>query len=303
MALLPAARFRPALTSFHLGRERLTYAGRTRERTIGASDGRGVGMPAGRRTAWAAMGTLVLAGLAAPALAADDDLQHRVEARLAAAGLEGQADIHVAVDGGVVKLTGLAVSYLDYRKAERAARRESHSVENLVRVVPEVRRTDGMIRDDAEAEVLGWERYGAYDAVGVEVKDGVVLLRGWVDNPSKKDEIEERVSHLEGIRDVHNDLRVQGFSSLDRRLLREIHSRIYADPLFERWAGDNDPPVRVYVSRGRVTLAGTVPTTVEKVAAFAIARGTMAFSVSNQLQIEGEARREEDSKKKKEDES
>ena len=261
-------------------------------------------MPAGRR-AWTAIATaLVLAaGLAAPALADDADLQRRVEARLASAGLEQKADIHVNVDGGVVKLTGLAISYLDYRKADRAARKESRSVENLVRVMPEVRRSDGMIHDDAFGEVLGWERYGPYDAVGVDVKDGVILLRGWVDSPSKKDEIEERLSHLEGIRDVHNDLRVQGFSSLDRRLLQEIHDRIYADPLFERWAGDNDPPVRVYVSRGRVTLAGTVPTTVEKAAAFSIARQTMAFSVDNRLQVEGEARREEDSKKKKEDES
>ena len=258
-------------------------------------------MPAGRRP-WAAMGAVVLAGgLAAPVIADDADLQHRVEARLASAGLEQKADIHVAVDSGVVKLTGLAVSYLDFRKADRAARKESRSVENLLRVVPEVRRSDGMIHDDAESEVLGWERYGPYDAVGVEVNDGVVLLRGWVENPSKKDEIEERLSHLEGIRDVHNDLRVQGFSSLDRRLLQEIHGRIYADPMFERWAGDNDPPVRVYVYRGRVTLAGTVPTNVEKAAAFAIARQAMAFSVSNQLQVEGEARREEDSKKKKDE--
>ncbi len=261
-------------------------------------------MPAERWTAWAATGTLVLAGgLAGPALADDASLQRRVEARLASAGLEQSADIHVAVDEGVVKLTGLAVSYLDYRKADHAARKEWRSVENLVRVIPEVRRTDGMIHDDAEGEVLGWERYGPFDAVGVDVKDGVVLLRGWVDNPSKKDEIEERLSHLEGIRDVHNDLRVQGFSSLDRQLLQQIHGRIYADPLFERWAGDNDPPVRVYVSRGRVTLAGTVATTVEKTAAFAIARSSQAFSVTNQLQVEGEARREEDSKKKKQDES
>ncbi len=256
-------------------------------------------MPGSRRTAWAATVAAVLAGgLAAPALAGDDDLQHRVEARLASAGLEQTADIHVVVDSGVVKLTGLAVSYLDFRKADRAARRESRSVQNLVRVVPEVRRSDGMIHDDAESEVLGWERYGPYDAVGVDVKDGVILLRGWVDSPSKKDEIEDRLSHLEGIRDVHNDLRVQGFSSLDRRLLQQIYSRIYADPLFERWAGDNDPPVRVFVSRGRVTLAGTVGSRVEKFAAAAIARGSLAFSVEDRLQVEGEARREEDSKKK-----
>ena len=90
-------------------------------------------------------------------------------------------------------------------------------------------------------------RYGAFDAVAVDVEDGVVKLRGWVDNPYKKEEIEELLAQVDGLRDVHNDLRVQGFSSGDRQLRREIFRRIYRDPMFERWANMPDPPVRVFV--------------------------------------------------------
>ncbi len=83
----------------------------------------------------------------------------------------------------------------------------------------------------------------------------------------------------------------------DVSLRREIHQKIYSDPLFERWAGLPDPPVRVFVSRGRVTLAGTVDSKVEQTVAGLIARGTLAFTVDNQVRVEGDAARKEDRKK------
>ena len=104
--------------------------------------------------------------------------------------------------------------------------------------------------------------------------------------PSKRDEIEERLARVDAIRDVHNDLRVQGFSQGDVRLRLEIHGKIYSDPLFERWAGLPDPPVRVFVERGRATLVGTVGSDVERVVAGMLARGTLAFAVNNQVKVE-----------------
>jgi osmotically-inducible protein OsmY len=224
-------------------------------------------------------------------------LQARIEKRLAKAGFSQRADIKVEVESGVARLSGITLRYLDMREAERLARKEAKSVVNLLRVVPEVPRPDREIKADAERAVLRWERYGPFDAVGIEVTDGVVRLNGWVDNPVKRDEIEERLARVDAVRDVHNDLRLQGFSSQDVSLRYQIHDRIYSDPLFERWASLPDPPVRVFVYRGRVTLAGTVGSTLEKTAAGMLARGTLAFTVDNQLQIEGEAARKEDRRK------
>jgi osmotically-inducible protein OsmY len=247
------------------------------------------------------LGTAV-ALLAAPALASSDaDLRRRIEERLARAGFEAKADIRVGVEQGVARLSGLAVRYADAREADRLARKETSRVVNLIRVVPEERRTDKAIHDDAETAVLRWARYGAFDAVGITVHDGVVRLTGWVETPFKRDEIEDRVARVEGITDVHVDLRVQGFSQSDVRLRREIFDRIYTDPLFERYAGQlHDPPVRVFVSRGRVTLAGRVSSSVEQAAVGHIARGTLAFSVNNQVQVESEAGRKEDRRKETE---
>ena len=236
--------------------------------------------------------------LAAPAFAATDvELQRRIEARLAKAGFEQRADIEVEVESGVARLTGITLAYADLREAERLARKDVKSVVNLLRVVPEEPRSDKAIRTDAERAVLRWERYGPFDAVGIEVEEGVVRLSGWVETPFKRDEIEERLARVDAIRDVHNDLRVQGFSQGDVRLRLEIHGKIYADPLFERWAGLPDPPVRVFVERGRATLAGTVGSDLERVAVGMLARGTLAFTVNNEVKVQDDAAREEDRKK------
>ncbi len=244
----------------------------------------------------------MVAGLAAllatPAFAASDaDLQSRIEKRLAKAGLEQKADIQVEVESGVARLTGITLRYLDLREAERLARKDAKRVVNLLRVVPEQPRSDKEIRADAERAVLRWERYGPFDAVAIDVADGVVRLTGWVESPFKRDEIEERLARVDAIRDVLNDLRVQGFSQGDVRLRREIYAKIYSDPLFERWTGLPDPPVRVFVDRGRVTLAGTVGSEVEQVAVGMLARGTLAFTVNNQVKVEGDGAREEERKK------
>ena len=245
----------------------------------------------------------VLVGLAASLLAgsavagSDADLQRKIEKRLARAGFAQRADIQVSVESGVARLSGIALRYLDLREAERLARKDAKSVVNLLRVVPEVPRSDKAIRTDAENAVLRWERYGPFDAVGIDVTDGVVRLTGWVEDPYKRAQIEERLARVDAIRDVHNDLHVQGFSAGDVSLRREIHEKIYSDPLFERWAGLLDQPVRVFVNRGRVTLAGKVSSPVEQTAAGLIARGTLAFRVDNELQVEGDAARKEDHKK------
>jgi osmotically-inducible protein OsmY len=246
--------------------------------------------------------TAVLVGLAAllaaPAFAASDaDLERRIEARLAKAGFERRADVQVEVESGVARLSGITLRYADLREAERLTRKDARSVVNLLRVVPEEPRSDKAIRTDAQSAVVRWERYGPFDAVGIDGAEGVVRLSGWVETPGKRDEIEERLARVDAIRDVHNDLRVQGFSQGDVRLRREIHQKIYRDPLFERWAGLPDPPVRVFVERGRVTLAGTVGSAVEQVAVGMLARGTLAFTVNNQVKVEDDAVRKEDRKK------
>jgi osmotically-inducible protein OsmY len=234
---------------------------------------------------------VLLAALAAPAWGASDaQLARRIEGRLVKAGFDQRGDVRVDVESGVARLTGIVLRWADVREADRLARKEVKSVVNLLRVVPETPRSDKDVRGDAEKAVLRWERYGPFDAVGIEVRDGVVSLGGWVEDPWKRGQVEERLTRVDGIRDVINNLRVQGFSPGDVALRLEVFNKIYGDPMFERYANLLDPPVRVYVSRGRVTLVGLVGSRVEQVTVGHIARGTLAFSVTNLVEVESDLR-------------
>jgi osmotically-inducible protein OsmY len=250
----------------------------------------------GRAGRAALLGLLV--ALAVPAFAASDaQLARRIEGRLVKAGFDQRGDVKVDVESGVARLTGIVLRWADVREADRLARKEVKSVVNLLRVVPETPRSDKDIRADVEKAVLRWERYGPFDAVGIEVRDGVVSLGGWVEDPWKRGQIEERLTRVDGIRDVINNLRMQGFSANDVSLRREVFAKIYGDPLFERYANLLDPPVRVYVNRGRVTLVGLVGSRVEQATVGHIARGTLAFSVTNLVEVESEVREREERRK------
>lgn len=234
------------------------------------------------------LGLLVLAAAAAPAFAATDgEMRERIEARLGRAHLDASANLSVTVAGGVARLEGLATRLEDARRAEKEARKETRQVVNAIRVEPE-HRSDVELRKDAEKAVLNYPRYEVWDAVGLDVAGGVATLRGWVLQPWRSSDIEERVARVAGLRGVKNEIQVQSFSSLDDRLRRELYARIYGNPLFETYASRFDKPVRIIVDRGRVTLAGTVGSAVEQAVVGHIARGTLAFAVDNQVRVEGE---------------
>ncbi len=238
---------------------------------------------------------LSLALAATPAFAASDaQLARRIEGRLTKAGFDQRGDIKVDVESGTARLTGIVLKWNDVREADKLARKEVKSVVNLLRVVPENPRSDADVRADVEKAVLRWERYGPFDAVGIEVRDGVVSLGGFVEDPWKRSEIENRLTRIDAIRDVINNLRVQGFSGNDVALRTEVFTKIYADPIFERFANRIDPPVRVYVDRGRVTLVGMVGSRLEQQTVGHIARATLAFSVTNLVEVESEVREQKE---------
>jgi osmotically-inducible protein OsmY len=231
--------------------------------------------------------------LAVPAVANDADIQRRIEERFEKAGLDHETDIAIEVEGGVVRLTGIALTLQDAREAERSARKVAKTVINEIRVFPEKTRSDRAIRKDAEKAVYTYSRYGAFDAVGLTVEQGLVTMQGFVLDGLRRRELEERVARVEGVRDVHNDLRLQGFSPHDERLRLQIYARIYGDPMFVQYANWIEPPVRIFVHRGRVTLAGTVNSRVEQTALGFMARESLAFSVENHVQLESDRPKED----------
>ncbi len=231
--------------------------------------------------------------LAGPAFADDAEMLKRIEDRFAKAGLQRNTDITVEVQDEIVHLKGISLTLGDARLAEREARKVSKTVINEIRVFIEEPRSDRAIQKDAERAVYTYARYGVFDAVGISVQEGVVMVHGFVKDNARRRDLESRLAKIEGVRDVHNDLRLQGTSTYDERLRLQLYARIYNDPMFSQYASWPEPPVRVFVDRGRVTLAGTVNSKVEQAKLGLIAGESLAFSVQNFVQLEQDTPRED----------
>jgi osmotically-inducible protein OsmY len=229
---------------------------------------------------------------AGTARADDAETKRKVEERLARAKVYQAADVRVSVEDGAVTLDGVASRMDAALAAERAARKEAKSVVNQLRVVPDVERKDSEIRADVVDRILRYAWYTVYDSIEAGVEDGVVILRGSVNQPYRKTDIESRVAGIPGLKGLKSEIRVQGVSSFDDRLRRELVHRIYGDERFVQYASWAQPPIRIIVDKGRITLTGLVGSAVEQQLVGHIARGTLAFSVDNQVKLESDLRAE-----------
>lgn len=239
--------------------------------------------------ALAAMSLVLGAGMAR---ADDAETKRKVEERLARAKVYEAADVRVRVENGAVTLDGVTSRLDAALAAERAARKESKSVVNQLRVVPDVERKDSELRKEVVDRILGYVWYTVYDSIEAGVEDGVVILRGSVNQPYRKTDIETRVAGIPGLKGLKSEIRVQGVSSFDDRLRRELVRKIYGDERFVQYASWVHPPIRIIVDNGRITLTGVVGSAVEQQLVGHIARGTLAFGVDNQVKLESDVRAE-----------
>ena len=247
----------------------------------------GSGRVAPRRWLAAFVALSVILG-AGTARADDATTKRKIEERLAHAKVYAAADVRVTVEQGNVTLDGLASRMDASLAAERAARKESKAVVNRIRVVPDVERKDSEIRKDVVGQILSYPWYTVYDSIEAGVLNGVVTLRGSVNQPYRKTDIESRIASIPGLKGLKSEIAVQPLSSFDDRLRRELVHRIYGDERFVQYASWANPPIRIVVDGGRVTLTGFVGSAVEQQLVGHIARATLAFAVDNQVKLESE---------------
>jgi osmotically-inducible protein OsmY len=233
-----------------------------------------------------ALAGLLLAGASARAEDSAIATQAKIERRLEKAGLLGSADLQVEVSGNTATLRGVVMTLEARRNAERAARKEVKTVNNLIRVFPDARH-DADILKDARNAVLRYPYYSVFDSVELGVEDGVAVLRGSVRNDTRRDDIERVVAGVPGLRDVKNEIKVQSASFFDERLRRQIYFAIYSNRL-RPFAGRWDAPVRIIVDNGRVTLTGWVNSNVDRQVLGNLANSTLAFAVDNRIKVDGE---------------
>ena len=146
------------------------------------------------------------------------------------------------------------------------------------------------IFQDVSQQVLRYPRFTIFDSVQAQVHEGVVTLSGRVTMPFKREDIARRVAGVEGVDDVRNEVTVLPVSLFDDELRFRIALAIYGNSHFWRYGAMVNPPVHIIVENSRVTLEGVVRNNLDRLLARSIASSFGAFSVTNDLKTDAEAK-------------
>jgi hyperosmotically inducible protein len=153
-------------------------------------------------------------------------------------------------------------------------------------------RKDLQVFNDIANQVNRYTQLTIFDSISASVEDGRVVLSGWVTMPYKRDDLERRVRKVEGVEAIDNKIGVLPVSQFDNELRFRIARAIYGHSLFWNYANMVNPPIRIVVNRGRVTLEGVVQSNVERQLARSLAAGFGQFDLKNALKTDAEVREE-----------
>ena len=160
-----------------------------------------------------------------------------------------------------------------------------------------VERKDLQVFNDIADQVNRYTQLTIFDSISADVTEGRVVLSGWVTMPYKRDDIERRVRKVEGVNVVENKIGVLPVSQFDDELRFRIARAIYSNSSFWQYATMANPPIRIVVNGGRVSLEGVVQSNVERMLARSLASGFGAFEVKNELKTDAEVRESMESRK------
>lgn len=173
------------------------------------------------------------------------------------------AHIGVAVDTGVVTLTGHVANYAEKIAAERAVAR----VKGVACIAEEIEvRYPGShsLADDEIAKrclnVLEWDAMLPKDAVKIRIEKGWIDLDGSVQWHFQRDAAEKSVRKLKGVVGVNNRIEVKAQVEP-----RDVKQRI--EDALKRNACVEADAIQVLVHEDKVTLEGTVQALEERLVA------------------------------------
>lgn len=211
----------------------------------------------------------------------DHELKKDIEAELSWDPAVNADAIGVAVNNGVVTLTGHIGTFAEKYAAERALRRvagvKAIALELDVRLEPSHQRSDTDIAAAARS-VLTWNTLVA-DKMQVTVDKGWVTLRGEVDWDYQRRSAEKAVRPLMGVVGVSNEITIR-----PRATPAAVQTQI--GEALKRQAQREANRMEVKVDGSTVTLRGTVNSWHERDAAYGAAFSAPGVrTVINELRI------------------
>ena len=227
------------------------------------------------------------------ALAQSDDNSARAQITNKILNKSQYKNVQVTVTNGIAKLTGT----VDLFSQKEDLDKRVHKVKGVTAVDNEVEIAGPEISDAQLQEKLvraiAYDRVGygttPFNAISVNVNNGVVTLGGTAYGPVDADSAVAVASNTKGVKDVINDISVDPVSPMDDQIRRAVYRAVYGFPSLNRYAIDPAQPIRISVQNGNVTLYGVVDRQADKDAA-GIRANTVpgVFKVTNDLVVAGQ---------------
>jgi hyperosmotically inducible periplasmic protein len=198
-------------------------------------------------------------------------------------------NVKVTVENGVATLTG-TVDLYEY-KAD--ADKRAHKAKGIAAVRNEIQVAGPSVPDaqlkDKLLEKLQYDRVGygnVFNAISLDVRDGVVTLGGHARTDVDKDSALALVSTYPGVKDVSDEIQIDPVSIMDDQTRLKVARAVYGYPSLNKYAIDPAKSIRISVQNGNVELYGVVDTQSDKDVAYLRANQVPGvFSVKNYLQV------------------
>ena len=238
-----------------------------------------------------ALGSQVVTPPASYALGQNAQTDNNIQAQLQNE-LKKYKDIQISVKNGVVDLEGTVKDFATKEEIDKRAHRTKNvvAVRNKLKIAGAGEITDAQLQQKI-VQKLQYDRVGygnAFNAISVNVQDGVVTLGGNALGPVAADSAVSLASHFPGVQDVVNNIQVDPVSPMDDRSRLAVYRAIYGYPSLNKYAIDPAQPIRITVVNGNVTLNGVVNSQADKNVAGIRANSVPGiFKVTNNLQVAG----------------
>lgn len=143
------------------------------------------------------------------------------------------------------------------------------------------------LTEQVRHELVMLPYFSVFDNLAYRVDGNVVTLYGAVTRPILKSDAGNVVKSLEGVARVENNIEVLPLSPMDDRIRIATARAIYGYGPLQRYGLGTQPPIRIIVRNGNVTLAGIVANEMDRNIAGIRANGVSGvFSVVNDLRVE-----------------
>lgn len=205
------------------------------------------------------------------------------------------SSVQASVKDGIVDLTGSVKVWADKEDADKRIHRikDVAAVRNDIEVgAGEAPISDQELQNKL-IKKISYDRVGygttAFNAISVNVQNGVVTLGGSAYGPVDRDSAVSEAAYTPGVKDVIDEISVDPVSPMDDRIRIAVARSVYGFPSLNKYAIDPAKPIRIAVQNGNVTLFGVVNSQSDKDAAGVRANGVPGvFSVKNELQVAGQ---------------